>query len=176
MPSAVVWPSEGVGHACDQHPEVLQRDLGGQQRRLVPAMLRAGGGEDGRDLAHQRVPRPEAACLVEEGFHLPGHHAEQRRRAEDDGVVGFQIGRRRDGRVIRGKADLLPDFLGDGFGHATQVDMGAGHAACAFGFGLRKGADMAIAGIVKNENAGHGILSGLSVSMPERIGDGARPE
>jgi hypothetical protein len=95
---------EGVGHAGDQHPEMLQRDLGGQQRRLVPAMLRAGGGEDGRDLAHQRVPRPEPARLVEEGFHLPGHHAEEGRRAEDDGVVGFEIGRRRDGRVVLDKA------------------------------------------------------------------------
>ena len=171
MPFGRRLTGEGVGHAGDQHPEMLQRDLGRQQRRLVPAMLRAGGGEDGGDLADQCIPRPEAAGLVEEGFHLPGHHAEERRRAEDDGVVGLQIGRRRDGRVVRGEAGLLPDLLGNSFRHATQVDMGAGHAACAFGFGLRKGADMAIAGIVENENAGHGILSGAWVSMPERMGD-----
>ena len=124
-------------------------------------MLRAGGGEDGGDLADQCIPRPEAASLVEEGFHLSGHHAEEGRRAENDGVVGLHVGRRGHGRVIRNEASLLPDFLRNSFRHAPQVDMGAGHAACAFDFGLRKGADMAIAGIVKNKNAGHGILSVL---------------
>jgi len=100
---------ESIGHAGDQHSEVLERDLGGQQRRLVSAMLLTGGGEDGGNLADKCIPRPEAAGLVEAGLHLPGHHAEERRRAEDDGVVGFQIGRGRDGRVVVGEPGLLAD-------------------------------------------------------------------
>ena len=137
-------------------------------------MLGAGGGKDPRDLAHQRIARPEPAGLVEEGFHLPGHHAEERRRAQQNGVIVFEIGGCGFGRVIGDKSGLLPDRFGNGFGYAAQVDMGAGHAARAFGLGFGQSADMAIAGVIKNKNAGHGILLGLIVSMPGKIDDPAR--
>ncbi len=118
-------------------------------------MLRAGGCEHRRDLADERIARPQPASLVEEGFHLASHHAEHGRRAKDDAVISFEVGRRRDQRVVYDEACLAPNRLGDGFGDTAQIDLGAGHAAGTIGLSLGQRANMAIAGIVENENPGH---------------------
>ena len=55
-------------------------------RRLLPAMLRAGAGENAADLADQRPFGPQPARLIEKVAHLRRHVPEPRRRAEDDRI------------------------------------------------------------------------------------------
>ena len=56
--------------------------------------------EDAAYLAVQRAGSPQAAGLIEEGAHLPGHIAEAGRRAEDNAVIVRQLLRAGDRRLL----------------------------------------------------------------------------
>ena len=123
----------------------------------------AGRGEGAADLAVQRALDPEAAGLIEEIRHLRRHAAEAGAGADDDGVVVGEVLDLGDRRslielVIRG----FGDFGRHQFGHALDVDRGAGFAR-AFGDGVRHRFDMAVGGIIEDENFCHGGLRGFEL-------------
>ncbi|MGY4355869.1 hypothetical protein ACVW0J_002362 [Bradyrhizobium sp. i1.7.7] len=100
----------------------------------------------------------EPAGLVQEVRHLRGHAAEAGAGADDDRIVIGEVLDLGDGRslvdlVVRGLGDLGRHQLR----HALDVDGGAGLAR-AFGDGMGHRFDVAIGGIIEDENFGHGGL------------------
>ena len=67
---------------------------------VFTATAGAGGRENAAYLAVQRARGPQAAGLIEEGAHLPGHIAEAGRRAEDNAVIIRQLLRAGDLRLL----------------------------------------------------------------------------
>ena len=123
----------------------------------------ARGGECAADLAVQGALGPQPAGLIEEIRHLRGHPAEPCAGADDDRVV---IGKLLDLRDRSGLVELVVRGFGDlgrhQFGHALDIDGGAGFAR-ALGNRVGHGFDVAIGGIIENENFGHGGLRGVSI-------------
>ncbi len=146
---------EAVRQADDDHPEVQQVGDDREQRYLLPAMLGRGRREGAADLAVERASHPQPASLVEEGRHLRRHATEARRCADNDGVVVRQLvdaGQRRG--LVELEVRRLGGCLGRGFGNTLEVDAGAGRAR-ALGDGGGHRLDVAVAGVIENENLGH---------------------
>ena len=98
---------------------------------------------------------PQAAGLVEECRHLRPDPAKPRAGADDDRVIMFEIGNRRDRRGLVGlEVCASGHFVRYGFGHALDIDAGASGAR-TFGDGVGHRFDMAIAGIVQDEDFAH---------------------
>ncbi|MGY3076612.1 hypothetical protein ACVWZZ_002983 [Bradyrhizobium sp. LM6.10] len=98
---------------------------------------------------------PEPAGLVEEVRHLRGHATEAGAGADDDRVVIGEVFDFGDGCSL---VDLVIGRFGDlgrhQFGHALDVDIDAGFAR-AFGNGVGHCFDVAIGGVIEDENFGH---------------------
>ncbi len=104
----------------------------------------------------QRTLGPEAAGLVEEVAHLPGHVAEAGRRTEDDRVVIGQFGRAGHFSGLVGlAASVLEHLFGHGFRHTLDGHLGALDAARAFRDGVGHGFDVAVHGVIQHENLRH---------------------
>ncbi len=127
-----------------------------EQRGLLAAVLGRARGKGAADLAVQCALHPEPASLVEEIRHLRRHAAEARAGTDDDGVVigqFFDLRHRR--RLIELVVRRFCDFQRHQFGDPLDVYRGAGFAG-AFGDGVRHLLDVAVGGIVENENFSHG--------------------
>ena len=85
--------------------------------------------------------------------------------ADDDRVVVREVFDRRDrGGLIELVIGRLGDLGRHQFGHALDVDGGTGFAR-AFGDGIGHRFDVAIGGIIEDENFGHdGLLSWMQIS------------
>src|SRR5262245_38441861 len=78
----------GIGHPDNDHDVMEEGAVEAGQGGLLPTVLGSGTAEHTADLADQRALRPEAAGVIEEISHLPGHVSEPRRAAEDDRIGG----------------------------------------------------------------------------------------
>src|SRR5262245_38363615 len=96
---------EGVRQTGDHHAQMQKDNVGGREGGLLAAVLTSGRGEDAADAAHQCVPRPQPAGLIQEILHLRGHIAEAGGRADDDRVIVGEFG---DGRERCGLIELVP--------------------------------------------------------------------
>src|SRR5262245_3157438 len=72
----------GIGHPDNDHAVMEEGAVEAGQGGLLSAVLGGGTAEHAADLADQRALRPEAAGVIEEVAHLPGHVSEPRRAAE----------------------------------------------------------------------------------------------
>ncbi len=144
-----------VGQADDDHPEMQQVGDDREQGRLVAAVLRGRRGEGGADLAVQGAARPQATRLIEEVGHLRGHPSKPGADADDDRVVVRQVvDRRHRSGLIQLVMGRLGDLRRDQFGHALDVDRGAGRAG-ALGDGFGHLLDVTVGGVVENEDLRH---------------------
>ena len=152
-----VLPGEAVIQADDGAAHMQQIGQHREQRRLLPAMLRGGGTEGGAHLADQRAAHPQPAGLVPEARHLAAHPPVTGRAADDDAVIFRQLVRPFDAIMILalGEAGRLRHFGRRGFRDVADV---AFMPRLSHPLRHRIGhlGDVAIGGIIENEDASHG--------------------
>ena len=89
----------GIADRHDDETVVRQRGPCGTDG-VFPGHRRCRWKRNAAYLAVQRARGPQAAGLIEEGAHLPGHIAEAGRRAEDNAVIIRQLLRAGDLRLL----------------------------------------------------------------------------
>jgi hypothetical protein len=109
------------------------------------------------DLADESPFDPEAACCIEELSHLSAHIAEARGRTEDNGVSSGKFVHRTYRHMgktpLRLKGAHLPqDLFREGFRNTIQGNIGPFDYPCAFRNGIRHAVDMAVHGVVNDED------------------------
>jgi hypothetical protein len=128
-----------------------------EKRGFLAAVLGRGRGEGGADLAVQGAARPQAARLVEEGRHLRRHASVAGRRADDDGVVVGQFVDGGDRRLlVELEVRRARDVFGHRFGHPLEFHRRPSGAG-AVGHRLRHLLDVAIRGVIQNQNLSHAL-------------------
>jgi len=148
-------PRETVRQADNDHAEVQKVGDNRKQRHFLSAMLGSGRSEGTAYLADQRALHPQAAGLIQECRCLRRDAPESGRRADNNGVVIGKLGDHGNRRLlVQLEVSGLGDLLWHGFRNPLDVDRGA-RGARAFGDGFRHRFDMAIRGIVQNQNFGH---------------------
>jgi hypothetical protein len=129
------------------------------QRHLIAPVLGRGGGEGAADFADQRALGPQPAGLVEEVAHLAGGRSVARTRADDDGVIAGELVHGRDrGVLVQLVAALSRQLFGHQFRHALHVHDRALDLARALRDGLGHFLDVAIGGVIENQNLRHDAL------------------
>jgi hypothetical protein len=128
-----------------------------EYRGFLAAMLSGTARKDAPHLADEGPFCPEAACPIEELPHLPAHIAEARGCPEDDGIRSGEFIHRADRDVCKTLlrlegAHLSQDFFREGFRDTIHGNIGPLDHPCAFRNGLRHAVDMAIHGIVNDED------------------------
>src|SRR6202166_2589335 len=119
-------------------------------------MLAGCAGEYAAYLADQPATHPQTSGLIEEVAHLSAHVAKARWRAEDDGVVLWQLIDRGNRRCL---IDLEMRFachlFGHEFRHTLDSNLSVRDFACALCNGAGHGFDMAVGTVVEDKKLRH---------------------
>lgn len=124
---------------------------GSESSALLSTALGSGRDEQARVLAPEAAGLPLLAGVVPEGSPLRGEVAVARGDAHQEGIVLLEDGRvgdLGDGGVLGGSVHLGQNILGEGLGHAVEVD-GAAGLADALGLGLGEGLDVSPGGVLE---------------------------
>mmetsp|Transcript_9442 Transcript_9442/g.18732 ORF Transcript_9442/g.18732 Transcript_9442/m.18732 type:complete len:229 (+) Transcript_9442:56-742(+) len=144
-----------VAERHEDHALVSKLGHKGESSGLLATTLSGSGEEDTSGLVGESLLLPKTTEGVEEGLHLGAGHTEAGRDTEEDTIgLGKSLG---GGNLVvrlgRG-AHLAEHLLGEGFGHLKELGLAAVLLEGSL-HRLSHGTDVAVHGVVHNDNGGH---------------------